>query len=107
MADKDITAGAVILEYSPKEAIEMADVFKYAFIPDNIYQYDVSHIIVLFEDIKHDIFRGRLSQVYTDFIGYDVEIGAVWRRKVEDYADFMSSLSYNLQINKPIQKQSE
>lgn len=101
IADKEVATGAVILEYDSSEAVEMAEVFRYAFNPDNIYQYDVSHIIVVFEDIRHDIFRGRLSQVYTDFIGYDVEIGAVWRRKIEDYADFMSALSYNLQINKP------
>lgn len=82
----------------------MADVFTFYFDVNQLYQYDSTHVILLLEEIRHDIFRSKLSQIYNDLQAYDVEIGSNWQKEVEDYADYMSALSYNLQINKPRKK---
>lgn len=104
IADHRTPLGAVIFEYLPKDAGEMADVFTFYFDVNQLYQYDSTHIILLLEEIRHDIFRSKLSQIYNDLRAYDVEIGSNWQKEVDDYADYMSALSYNLQINKPQQK---
>lgn len=101
LADIVVSIGMVIFEYASKDAIEMAEVFAYYFDVNKVYQYDGNHVIVIFEDVRHDRFRGRLSQIYNDCSAYNVSIGSVWRPRVDDYAELMGALSFNLQINKP------
>ena len=104
IADRKTHLGAVIFEYLPKDAGEMADVFTFYFDVNQLYQYDSTHIILLLEEIQHDTFRSKLSQIYNNLQAYNVEIGSNWQKEVGNYVDYMSTLSYNLQINKPRNK---
>ena len=93
--------GMIIFEYPLVEATDMAEIFNYYYDINNIYQYDSTHVIVVFPNISTEAFTGRLSQAYKEFLVYNAEIGSVWRSAGWDYTEVMSSLSLNLQINKP------
>lgn len=92
--------GLVIFEFKEEDICELFEVFTYHFNINSIYQYDATHIIVPIEVDNAGDFTLRVSDIYKNFMAYDVEIGHAWQDAGWNYIGLMGALSANLQNNK-------